>query len=246
MGILGTASLSAYNAGNTYCDALARYRISQGQPAVSLDLGAVPDGGYLVESNANQLQDLNSKQRYAPVPIKELLALLDVYCDPKNGNSYDTFNCQRIIGIRPPAHWKHLEEVPTTLAQPFWGHMHYIPALTMKSEAKDVETADKRRCVLDTVARLKATGLLSEAIENVCEALTHKASLLLGTPEDRIDIHKPMHSYGLDSLSAIDIRNWVALTFKVSVNTSDLLGGATFADVGERIMRGVQHETSQK
>ena len=243
MGILGTASLSGYNAGNTYCDALARYRISQGQRAVSLDLGAVPDGGYLVESNANQLQDLNSKQRYAPVPIKELLALLDVYCDPKNA-TYDTFSCQRIIGIRPPAHWKHLEEVPPTLAQPFWGHMSYIPAPTMRSEAKEIEMADTRKCVLDTVTRLKATGLMSEAIEMVCEALTRKASLLLGTPEDRIDVHKPMHSYGLDSLSAIDIRNWVAMAFKVSVNTSDLLGGATFADIGERIMRSVQFETS--
>lgn len=47
MGILGTRSLSAYNAGNTYQDALARMRVSQNERAVALDLGAVVDGGYL-------------------------------------------------------------------------------------------------------------------------------------------------------------------------------------------------------
>ncbi|KAK4107386.1 putative polyketide synthase [Canariomyces notabilis] len=255
MGILGTVSLAGYNAGNTYQDALARYRVAQGERAVALDLGPVPDDGYLVE-HSGFLRGLERTDKYAPTYIKEICALLDVYCDPDGparalARDNET-GCQTIIGVRPPAHWKHAEEVPATMQRPFWGHMHHVPPLSVLSRAEDSDrdagnSAGRRskRAAADADAsgRVAAAATLGEAAEVACEALTHRVSALLGMAEDRLEPQKPMHSYGLDSLSAVEIRSWVVNVFSVDLPLFEILGGASFADAGLFIARRVQSKS---
>ena len=48
-GILGSRGQSNYGAGNTYEDALAKYRISHGEKAVSLDIGLIISFGFVAE-----------------------------------------------------------------------------------------------------------------------------------------------------------------------------------------------------
>ena len=49
-GLVGLRRQTNYNAGNTFEDALARFRVASGENAVSLDLGAMIDDGLLAES----------------------------------------------------------------------------------------------------------------------------------------------------------------------------------------------------
>src|SRR4051794_7054114 len=48
-GLSGIRGQANYDAGNTYEDAFARYRVSQGEKCTSLDLGAMLDDGILAE-----------------------------------------------------------------------------------------------------------------------------------------------------------------------------------------------------
>ncbi|KAI1633233.1 hypothetical protein F4809DRAFT_644669 [Biscogniauxia mediterranea] len=116
-------TLAGYNAGNTYQDALARYRVTQGERAASLDIGGVVDGGYLTGLD-KFISGMRRAKEFVPMCTRKVCALLDVYCDPNTTLSRETISCR-----------------------------------------------------------------------------------------DRIDKQKPMHSYGLDSLSAIDLRNWVRNVF---------------------------------
>lgn len=243
MGIAGSGSLSAYNAGNTYQDALAHYRVSQGERAVTLNLGAVGDGGYLVE-HSNHIPGVLRNEKYAVTYVRDLCALLDIFCDTDSPLPRSVDGCQAVIGIRPPAHWKHTGEVPATMYQPFWGHMHHIPPLPGQDERDSSEgTAGmaRHKRALDAAERLAAAGSLAEAAEIISEALAHRVSAMLGTAEDRLDAHKPMHMYGLDSLSAIDVRNWVGKVFDVDMPVFEILGGATFASAGMSIARQLRH-----
>lgn len=233
MGILGTVSLTGYNAGNTYEDALAHYRVSEGERAVTINLGGVPDAGYFID-HSDQLNDVQRVEKHALTYVKEICALLEIFCNPKNSFASDPSGCQAVVGLRPTAHWKHLEEVPFTMSQPFWGHMHHVSPLDDIEEDDSAETA-RRENVLDTAEKLAAAGSLAEAAEIVSKALAHRVSVILGTSEDRLDEQKPMHSYGIDSLSAIDIRNWVGKMFNVDMPVFDILGGATFASAGMEI-----------
>lgn len=40
---------------------------------------------------------------------------------------------------------------------------------------------------------------------------------------EEIDIHKPLHSYGVDSLLSVELRNWFAKKFKAEVADSGLI-----------------------
>ncbi|KAI1371682.1 putative polyketide synthase [Hypoxylon crocopeplum] len=242
MGILGTGSLAAYNAGNTYQDALARYRVSLGYRAASLDLGGILDEGYLAE-NGRSMVGLQRDRKHEMMWMAEVYALLDIYCNPGNTLSSKPVSCQPIVGIRPSAYWKHIEEVPFTIGQPFWGHMHHIPLPSSSDGAEDSQDAADavgHKRAMDTAARLTAAGSLAEAAEVISQALAQRISAVLGTAEDRLDLQKPMHSYGIDSLSAIDLRNWIGKVFDVDMPVFEILGGATLASAGMTIARKVR------
>lgn len=241
MGVIGGASLAAYNAGNTYKDALAHYRVSRGERAVSLNLGPVPDAGYLVRNNRNTPgMGLLATRKYVVTYVKDICALLEIFCDPRSPLPRSPVGCQLVVGIRPPSHWKHLEEIPQIYCQPFWGHMHHVPLLPNSdgagNERQDTEggPADRNR-TLDVLQRLKAAPSLAEGAELVSKALAQRVSMILGMSEDRLDEHKPMHTYGLDSISAIDVRSWIGNVFDVDMPVFDLLRGAKFASAGFNI-----------
>ncbi|KAK4194260.1 KR domain-containing protein [Triangularia verruculosa] len=251
MGILGGVSLAAYNAGNTYQDALARYRVSKGQPAIAIDLGAVPDAGYLAEQQHNvwDFSDEDSIAKHngglhALTYTKELCALLDVYLDPDYTQlSRDETTCQTVIGLRPVSHWASMatgEEIPHTLCQPFWGHMHHVPlplGLQNTTVGNKTSASSGGKSVMQ---RVEAAGTLAEAAEIASEALAGRVGVLLGFDSGRErleEAEKPMHSYGIDSLSAIEIRNWVGKVFDVDLPVFEILGGATFAGAGMAIVR---------
>ncbi|RDA90934.1 hypothetical protein CP533_5339 [Ophiocordyceps camponoti-saundersi (nom. inval.)] len=245
MSTIGGASLSAYSAANSYMDALARYRISRGERAAALGLGIIADSGFLIE-NGGRLAGVEGIERYAFTRLREIFALLDIYCDPEpsNGLSRSIVNCQPVMGIRPPAHWGHLEDVPEMFSQPLWGHMRHLAPLVLEGDDSGTHLADivgtRHRQALDAAERLSAAPSVAEAAGIASEALAQRTSAILGTPENRLDAHKPMHSYGIDSLSAIDIRNWVGQVFNVDLPVFDILGGATFATAGLSIARKVQ------
>lgn len=238
MGIMGSGSLAAYNAGNTYEDALAHYRVSHGEHAVALNLGAIPDAGYLVKAQEKKAHIANTmkSEKFALTWVKDVCALLDVACDPSSTLPRDTASCQAVVGIRPISHWKHAAEVHTTMHQPFWGHMHHFPAVPELMGSGGMQN----KKVVDVADRLAAAGSLSESAEVISEALAQRVSVLLGASEDSLDAQMPMHSYGIDSLSAIEVRNWVGKMFDVDMPVFEILGGATFDNAGMSIARKVQ------
>lgn len=245
MGTIGGTSLSAYSAANSYMDALARYRVSQGERAVALGLGIIADSGFLIE-HGERLAGVEGIEKYAFTRLREICALLDIYCDPNPSTVFPrtVADCQPVMGVRPPAHWRHLEDVPKTYSQLFWGHMHYVPPIVLECQDDGVDLADavgaRHRQALDAAEKLAAASSLADAAEIATEALAQRTSVVLGTSEDRLDAHKPMHSYGIDSLSAIDIRNWVGQVFNVDLPVFEILGGATFSSAGLSIARKFQ------
>lgn len=244
MGILGSGSLSAYNAGNTYQDALAQYRISRGERAIALNLGGIPDAGYLTD-HTDQLEMFYVSEKFTPVYTKEVYALLDIFCNPENTVSASLPSPQVIIGIRPPAHWRHIEEVPFTMQQPFWGHMHHVaPLSSVSDEGNDRVAPAKQERAHHIARRLATTGSLVEAAEMVCEALKHRVSLLLGTTADRLEEQQPMDSFGVDSLSASSIRNWIYKTYNVDVPIFEIIGGGTLGSVSRAVALKTQIKSS--
>ncbi|KAK3326763.1 KR domain-containing protein [Apodospora peruviana] len=228
MWTIGSGSLSVYSAANSYMDALARHIVSKGQRAAALGLGIVPDVGWLTSRTRTPQRSLHTASAEA---------LFDIFCDPATPFGQDSVSCHMVTGVRPPAHRHHVEEVPFTLSRPLWGHMHHVPQLTVVDK-DGTSGGDGKVCqerALDAAARLAAAPLLAEAAEIVAEALAQMLSSLLGTPVDRLEARKPMYSTGIDSLLAIEIRNWAAKVFDADLPVFDILGGATLASASMSI-----------
>lgn len=237
-GIIGRISSASYAAGNTYLDALARHRIANGERAASICLGAISDVGYLTE-HTHLLDQLESLKAYVAMSWCELSALLDVYCDPDTTLTLSMVACQPIMGMKAPARAiADGAELPFTMHQPIWQHLHHVPVQTNTNGQVDPNdmVGVRSENILSTLATIES---VPEATDTIIMAIGQRIASTLGVPEDRLDDHKPMHSYGIDSLTAIDMRNWMAKTFDVDVAVFDILGGATTISVAENIARKI-------
>lgn len=73
---------------------------------------------------------------------------------------------------------------------------------------------------------------LTDARSLVLNALTLKISdVLMKSPEDVVDPTVPMASYGLDSLVAVEVRNWIARELEVKVSMFDLVSGNSLSQL---------------
>ena len=64
------------------------------------------------------------------------------------------------------------------------------------------------------------------------EGLQQKLSRVLGLPVTSIELDRQLESYGVDSLVALELRNWMTKEMGADVAVFELLGGTTLADIG--------------
>jgi hypothetical protein len=223
-GIFGNVGQSNYAAGNTYQDMLARFRVSQGEKAISIDLGIVLGEGFVAENKTvmNYFQQLGIMLLFT---LEEFFALLDFYCDP----SLDILtpaHSQVITGLDLPS--KILargKEVPSSLYQPMFHAMHQISKVGKSTESRG-ETAVNYQSLFNSSSSLADAGLL------VANALRKKLSRILGIAEGNIELNNRVESYGVDSLVAVELRNWLARDISADLAVFEILGGATLLAVG--------------
>ena len=73
--------------------------------------------------------------------------------------------------------------------------------------------------------RLEKAASFEEARSLVLDALAVKISNVLMRSLEDVSFSLPMASYGLDSLVAVEIRNWIARELDVKVSMFDLISG---------------------
>lgn len=204
-GIFGSPGQSNYSAGNSYQDALAQYRVANGQKAISLD-------------------KFNARSVFQPVTEEELLALLEIYCDPAVG-LLSPLKCQPVIGIGTMASLRErgVDEA-YWMRKAFFRHLYQIDGTNSASSASSGKS-------INYVAMYTASSSLAEAGAVVSQALMAKLSETLSIPVEELDLNKRMHTYGVDSLVAVELRNWFAREWSADVAIFDILG-ATLADAG--------------
>lgn len=221
-GIFGSGGQANYAAGNTYQDALARYRVRSGQKAVSLDLGTMLSEGYL--ANAPETMDRLAKtDGLQPISQEALFALLEHYCDPSADSGH-----QLILGLGIPADLgaKGIQQ-PWWSEQPLFRALHQIPGdehAEAPAESKDekaIEIGHAFRSVKDV------EQLRSLAVEALIKRLNRiMPGTVGGEREERsTKLKAPLHSLGIDSLVAVELRNWFSKDMGADIATFEILGG---------------------
>lgn len=235
-GVVGNGGQANYAAGNAYQDALARYRVAQGERATALDIGALLSEGVLAENDSALIRSIRTGI-LPPMSQAELFALLDQYCDPGFKTPFSELKCQSMTGIEIPANIQAMGmEAPYWIHQPLFRHLHQIRPSRGTSPSSGT-TFNLRH---DFESSFAAAGSLAEAGTILSEALSLKLSKVLGLPVERIDPSRPMGSYGVDSLVAVELRNWLAREVSAEVAIFEILGEPSIASLAVAVARRSQ------
>ena len=97
--------------------------------------------------------------------------------------------------------------------------------------------------------RLKQADSLEQVVELICDALVLKISNLLTITEENMDRKKPVVAYGLDSLVAVELRNWITLDLEANVPLMELMNSPSIENLAGKIAtksRLVDHSLSRE
>lgn len=226
-GVIGNPGQSNYAAGCTFQDALARHRSQRGQKAISIDLGVMRSIGVVAETERLR-QHFQTSKGFIHIEEEEFLSLLDICCDPSYHPSLD--QCQIIMGLETPASLLARSlEPPGILQRPLFARFSQIHG---RPGGRNGISDD-----LDAAQLFRQAQSVSERAQVVVEALSKRLARTLSIKVEDVDIHQPLHAYGVDSLIAIELRTWLGKEFATDVPVFEIVSGKTIKAVGELVAK---------
>ena len=235
-GLAGLRGQANYNAGNTYQDAFARYRVATcGAKTISLNLGAMVDDGILAE-NPNALQRVLTYGVLHPITRSRFFGILDYYCDPKLACPTAS-ESQMAIGIGTRAGKDGGLDGINLGRHPMFRHQVYESEVSaaLANSGKTDQAQDDERYFRSLFSESTS---LPEAANIIIGALVRKLAKTLPTLPQRIedvDTSRPIQSYSVDSLLAVELRNWIKKELKAEVAIFETQGASTFATLGRLV-----------
>jgi acyl carrier protein len=218
-GAVGNRGQAAYSAANTFLNAFVQHRIKLGLPASSIDLTAVSDTGYLaenVEAAAEVAKNLGSDT----ICEAEVLALIGASINGRLGRAC---NNHTITGMR------------ITPSIPFWTSDAKFKHLRLAAEAVAAESSGSQAVTISFNAALKAAQSLEEAQDVVCKGLLNKLPSVLMLEMEDMDVTKSLSDYALDSLVAIEVRNYITREFEANLQVLELLSSGSIETLAKAI-----------
>jgi len=233
-GIVGSRGQGNYSAGNTYQDALANYRVSRKLPTAAIDLGMILGVGYVAESSS----DANEAPQTSVVANLKNLGL---------------------VGIREEEFLSILAGAITSFGKPDTNIPSQVitglstGGMMLQNGAEDpywfTDARFSHLRLMDTHTSLKETTssgpplphLLSEvtsiaaAATIICDAIAARLAKSLSVPLEDLDPSKPVNAYGVDSLIAVELRNFIFREIKADMSIFDILSSIPLTMLSSKI-----------
>jgi acyl transferase domain-containing protein/acyl carrier protein len=205
--LIGNARQGNYAAANAFLDALAQHRRAQGQPATSINWGALAEVGMASHAEVEQHFKLMGMHTFTPAQAMD--ALTHVL----------RWHPVQVAVLDADWHkWGQFE--PVGGASPRFRH------LTHKQE----QTVDSalRQTLLQLPPEARHEMFAFMVAEQVAETLR--------LPTDKVEVHQSPVHLGMDSLMAVELQAALSLRFGVEVSTLELMRGNTIGQMAEQFM----------
>jgi hypothetical protein len=233
VGVVGNFGQSNYAAGGTFQDAIARYNAStNGLPITTLDLGMILSVGFVAE---NEYAAANLKKwGFLGITQEQFLSMVkSTILRPHRSVS----ESQILTGLGTRGmvddgmNARHDEDYEI----PFWFYdvkFSHLLQLDRGYASAEGNGGDVNLSVL-----LRTAESMSTASQLCTDALLEKMSKVLMLPLADLNAALPMAAYGVDSLVAVELRNWIFREMKVDLPVIELLGNNSLSEICEVIAR---------
>ena len=223
-GSVGTATESNYCAANAFQDAFACYLRGVGLPAIAIGLGMISEVGYLHEHP--EIESLLLRKGLHAISEDELLQICDIaLAATTSGNFSDGhvltgLEAQGLQGIRNRG---------------FEGSSHVLDdprASIMAGVLSSDDTAalvEQGSLLPKQIATALSSGDIVETtlVLNVQELVAQKACNLLLLPPQDLEAQTQLSRFGMDSMLAAELRQFIYHTFEVDISFLTLLAKST-------------------
>lgn len=230
-GFGGNATQANYAAGGTFQDALARHRAKASQVAVSLDLGMIKGVGVLAGPEGKNTVTRLERIGLRALDEDEVLRLMKTAIRPDR-NGVD--NSQIITGI-PPA-WVRPENDSNQAMQStaaFWIRDPRFSSLETASHDHS-QRSDASASLTDMLSDASVSN--KDAAAALSVSLVSKLASMFVVAETDIDIASPLARLGVDSLIAVELRNWVSAAVQADCSVFDIMQASSIAVLAEKLV----------
>ncbi|KAK7992235.1 polyketide synthase [Apiospora saccharicola] len=230
VGVMGAAGQANYAAGCAFQDSLAAHRRARGQPAVSLDLGMIKGVGYVAE-----------KSERGGVPVSERLASL----------GFQALHEEQVLQIIEAA--IQLPDTPSTIVtginmypgshwtEVSWMQERRFAGLQYREQPSSASgsTVNQTGDIAARSVRQQLTMVTSmdDASKIILEGITRKMAAIFGLREDLIGPSTSLGTLGVDSLVAVELRNWIMAQVAAEISTLELMQNVSLAHVAQIILQ---------
>ncbi|KAJ4858515.1 KR domain-containing protein [Trichoderma breve] len=212
-GIIGNRGQANYAAGNCFQDSFARYLQKQGERAVAIDLGPVLGAGMLAE-NEDILDTLRSNGFFG-IPHEDFLTIV------KHAITGEITPGVPIPPQITVAVGTGGMNVQINAADPYWTRTALYSYLNLVDIAPP-----------NLLAGAKS---FEEATVLVRDGLSIMLSKAMNMLPSEIDMNKSLNAYGVDSLVAVTIRNWILNNCGVQFSVFEILSDSPITEMANAI-----------
>ncbi|KAI9763174.1 MAG: hypothetical protein M1835_007911 [Candelina submexicana] len=237
--IVGQPGQGNYAAANTFLDSFVQYRQSRGLPASAINISVMEDVGY-VSQNPAVLEQFKATSAHT-LQEQDLMDTLQLVieksaAEPSLNEGYCNHN-QWVIGLRST------KPLPDPSNRVIWKRdirmsvYRNIESLTVAGRRMENESLGQF-----LVAVAKESSMLTEPSN--ADFLTHQIGLhlcnfMLRSEED-LNMKQPLAALGVDSLVAIEIRNWWRQILGLEISILEIMNAESIEQLGKNALKGLQ------
>jgi acyl transferase domain-containing protein/D-arabinose 1-dehydrogenase-like Zn-dependent alcohol dehydrogenase/trans-aconitate methyltransferase/acyl carrier protein len=212
--VFGLPGQTPYVSSNTFLDSFAYYRRSLGLPALTINWGYLGEVGYVARNE-------KVGERFA-------------------GQGLDSFSPREATAVLGQLLSQQSVQVGVVrMDWNRWTGLGVGHAMSPRFSSLCKEGGNGKDGAGGDGTSIR-TALLAAPAERrkelLLDFLKDKVARVLGSSADKVDLSKPLTEVGLDSLMAVELRNWVEGELRVSLPIAELLQGPSVDRLAELLL----------